>query len=135
MWKLATCTITETTAALVIAKYGPFGLLARFNWFLEKASWLFNFSSFRDGCQTQSFSFSSSTMGPKFFLSSYRFIFHQTFQLMSAVVRLKDLVKVLLFCVKQRSSKHCFKNEWTLIRSLDISGTYILQRNEKKNIL
>ena len=28
--------------------------------------------------------------------------FHQTFQLMSAVVRLKGLVKVPLFCVKQR---------------------------------
>ena len=34
----------------------------------------------------------------------------------SAVVRLKGLVKVqLLFCVKQRSCKHCYKNECTLV--------------------
>ena len=39
---------------------------------------------------------------------------HQTFQLMSAVVRLKVLVKVPLLCVKQRLCKYCFKNEWTL---------------------
>ena len=25
------------------------------------------------------------------------------------------LVKVSLFCVKQRSCKHCFKHEWTLV--------------------
>ena len=28
--------------------------------------------------------------------------------------QLKGLVKVPLFCVKQRFCKHCFKNEWTL---------------------
>ena len=33
---------------------------------------------------------------------------------MSAVVRLKGLVKLPLFCVRQRSCNHCFKNEWTL---------------------
>ena len=40
--------------------------------------------------------------------------FYQTFQLMLAVVRLKGLVKVPLFCVIQKSRKYCLKNEWTL---------------------
>ena len=40
-----------------------------------------------------------------------KWFFYRTFQLMSAVVRLKGLVKVPLFCVKQRSCKHCLRNE------------------------
>ena len=40
---------------------------------------------------------------------------------MSVVVRLK----VWLFCVKQRSCKHCFKNEWTLVNNFnDILQNY-----------
>ena len=33
--------------------------------------------------------------------------------------------KYLLFCVKQRSCKHCFKNEWTLVNNFnDILQNY-----------
>ena len=35
---------------------------------------------------------------------------------MSVVVRLKGLVELPLFCVKQRSCKPCFNNEWSLVQ-------------------
>ena len=39
--------------------------------------------------------------------------FHQTFQPNHSLQQLKDLGKVPLFCVKQRSCKHCSKNEFS----------------------
>ena len=38
----------------------------------------------------------------------------KTFQPNHSWHQLKSLAKVPLFCVKQRSCKHCFKTEWTL---------------------
>ena len=42
-----------------------------------------------------------------------KWYFHQTFQPNHSWHQLKGLGKVPLFCVKQRSCKNCFKNEWT----------------------
>ena len=44
-----------------------------------------------------------------------KWYFPQIFQLLQAVVRLKGLVKIPRFCVKQRLCKHHFKNECTLV--------------------
>ena len=41
-----------------------------------------------------------------------RWYFHRTFQPNHSWHQLKGLVKVPLFCVKQRSCKHCFKTNW-----------------------
>ena len=54
-----------------------------------------------------------TVLAPSLF-DTKKWYFHQIFKLTPTVVRLKGLVKVPLFCVKQRLCKHCFKNEWTL---------------------
>ena len=46
-----------------------------------------------------------------------KWYFHQTCQPYHSWHQLNGLAKLPLFCVKQRSCKHCFKKEWTLVNN------------------
>ena len=64
--------------------------------------------------------------------NTQKWYFHQVFQLMSTVVKLKGLVKVPHFCVKQRSCKHCFENEWTLTDVIKVVTTWKVSRGSQE---